>query len=152
MNAFITTAITTTISNLPVIMTALVIFFGVIDILRKVDRTTSEIFIRKLMFLSVGIGGIWGFVVHAFFPVMSAKFIGWHTSPFQFEVAVANLGIGVAGVFGVYASRGYRIATTIFVTCFFWGAASGHIVQMINTSNFAPGNAGAIFWNDLLVP
>ena len=36
--------------------------------------------------------------------------------------------------------------------CFLWGAAGVHIYQMITTRNFAPGNAGIIFYSDILVP
>jgi hypothetical protein len=36
--------------------------------------------------------------------------------------------------------------------CFLWGAAGVHIYQMIATRNFAPGNAGIIFYRDILAP
>ena len=32
------------------------------------------------------------------------------------------------------------------------GAAVGHIQQMVTTHNFAPGNAGIIFYLDILIP
>ncbi len=32
------------------------------------------------------------------------------------------------------------------------GDAAGHAVQMLGAGNFAPGNAGAIFWLDIVVP
>jgi hypothetical protein len=32
------------------------------------------------------------------------------------------------------------------------GAAGGHVYQMITARNFAPGNAGIIFYSDILVP
>lgn len=59
---------------------------------------------------------------------MAAKFIGWANSPFQFEVAVANLGMGLVGIFGLHASKPYRVVGTIYTTCFLWGAAYGHVV------------------------
>ena len=31
-------------------------------------------------------------------------------------------------------------------------AAAGHVYQMITAHNFAPGNAGIIFWSDVLLP
>src|SRR4029077_21050720 len=36
--------------------------------------------------------------------------------------------------------------------CFLWGAAAGHVYQMIAAHHFAPGNAGVIFYSDILVP
>ena len=35
---------------------------------------------------------------------------------------------------------------------FLWGAAAGHVYQMITAHNFAPGNAGVIFWTDVFLP
>jgi hypothetical protein len=35
---------------------------------------------------------------------------------------------------------------------FLLGAAGGHIYQMISAGNFAPGNAGIIFYTDILIP
>lgn len=140
------------ISQFPIIMTVFSLCLGVIGTLRKTNRFAADIFLGYLFFFAVGLSGLWGFILHAFFPEMAAKFIGWANSPFQFEVAVANLGMGLVGVFGLYASKPYRIAGTIYTTCFLWGAAYGHVVQMIKANNFAPGNAGAIFYNDLFLP
>lgn len=35
---------------------------------------------------------------------------------------------------------------------FLLGAAAGHIVQMVTAQNFAPGNAGLIFYLDIALP
>jgi len=140
------------IGEFPIIMTILALLLGIIGIYRRKNRSISDVFLSYLFLLSVGLTGLWGFIFHAFFPQMAAQFIGWANSPFQFEVAMANLGMGIVGVFGFRASKSYRIAGALFTTCFLWGAAYGHIVQMINANNFAPGNAGLIFYNDLLVP
>ena len=32
------------------------------------------------------------------------------------------------------------------------GAAVGHVHQMITAHNYAPGNAGVMFWSDILLP
>jgi hypothetical protein len=32
------------------------------------------------------------------------------------------------------------------------GAAVGHVVQMVSAHNFAPGNAGPIFYTDIIIP
>jgi len=139
--------------NFPFIMTGLAVMLGIITTTwYKRDRACSDIFLSRLMFFAVGLAGLWGFVVHVFFPMESTKFIGWVASPFEFEVGVANLGMGIAGIFGVRASRGYWIATTLFTTGFLWGAAFGHVYQMMATHNFAPGNAGTIFYNDIIMP
>jgi hypothetical protein len=35
---------------------------------------------------------------------------------------------------------------------FLLGAAGGHLYQMVTAHNFAPGNAGVMFWSDIFVP
>jgi hypothetical protein len=133
-------------------MTLFALLLGLIAIRKKRNHSAPDILLGYLFFLAVGLAGIWGFIFHAFFPEMSAKFIGWANSPFQFEVAVANLGMGLVGIFGLRAKKSYRIAGTLLTTCFLWGAAYGHVVQMSKMHNFAPGNAGPIFYNDIIMP
>ena len=140
------------LSNFAIIMTLFALLLGCIRACSNCNRSASDIFLGYLFFFAVGLVGLWGFIYHAFFPEMTAKFIGWANSPFQFEVAMANLGMGVMGIFGLCATKPYRIAGTLFTACFLWGAAYGHIVQMIHAHNFAPGNAGLIFYNDLILP
>jgi hypothetical protein len=38
------------------------------------------------------------------------------------------------------------------VPLFLWGAAAGNVYHMIQFGNFEPGNAGVIFYTDILVP
>jgi hypothetical protein len=45
-----------------------------------------------------------------------------------------------------------RLAAIIGTACFLWGAAGVHIHSMITAHNFEPGNAGVIFWTDILIP
>ena len=45
-----------------------------------------------------------------------------------------------------------RLAAVIASAVFLWGAAVGHIIQMIQFQNYAAGNAGIIFYTDSLLP
>ena len=83
---------------------------------------------------------------------MAAAFIGWEDSPFQLEVGFASLGFAALGLLGFKGSFDLRLAAIVGPACFLWGAAGGHVYQMITTHNFAPGNAGVIFYSDVLVP
>ncbi len=105
-----------------------------------------------LLFFAVGLGGVWGFVMHAFFSSISSQNIGWQASPFEFEVALANLALGIAGIIASFANWSYRAAVVTVTTVFLWGAASGHVYQIIISGNFNPGNAGSILWTDILIP
>ena len=90
--------------------------------------------------------------MHVFFADMAAAFIGWKNSPFQYEVGFASLGFSIVGILAFRASLPFRAAAVIGPSFFLLGAAGGHIYQMIAAHNFAPGNAGIIFWTDIILP
>lgn len=127
-------------------------FALLLALITRRNRWFGETLTHFLLLLPVGIGGLWGFYFHAFYPEFTAASIGWQTSPFQFEVAVANLGLGVAGVVGFWRSKDYAIGVALVVLCLLWGAAFGHIRQIIELGNYAPGNAGSILYTDILIP
>jgi hypothetical protein len=90
--------------------------------------------------------------MHVFFGKQAAAFIGWEDSPFQLEVGFASLGMAVVGLLAFKGSFDLRLAAIVAPASFLWGAAGVHIYQMVTAHNFAPGNAGVIFYSDLLVP
>jgi hypothetical protein len=77
---------------------------------------------------------------------MAAKFIGWA------DVGTASLGFSAVGFLAAFGSFDRRLAAILGSGIFMLCAASGHIYQMIAAHNFAPGNAGVIFWSDILLP
>lgn len=108
--------------------------------------------LRWVIFLSGGIMGLYTFVLHVFFSKIASANIGWAPSPFEYEVGMANLAIGVGCLFVLKAPYAYRVACGIILSVWLAGDAVGHIVQMVKEHNFAPGNAGSWFWTDVLVP
>lgn len=118
-----------------------------------VDRPfVVEKFLAWYVFFSIGIDNFYNFVMHVFFGEMSARFIGWADSPFQFEVGTASLGFAAVGLLAAFRSFDLRLAAVLGPSIFTLGAAAGHVNQMITTHNFAPGNAGIIFWTDIFIP
>src|SRR5687768_9639230 len=83
----------------------------------------AEIIFRWMSLFPLGLTGIYTFILHVFFSEISAKAIGWQPSPFQFEVGMADLTIGILGVLAFNANYGFRLATTIAATIFLWGDA-----------------------------
>lgn len=75
-----------------------------------------------------------------------------HSSPFQIELGFASIGFGVVGLIAPWKSLHMRFAAVAPVACFLWGAAGVHIRSMISDGNFDSGNAGVIFWTDILIP
>ncbi len=116
----------------------------------------SDAAVEKLLFwhllIALGCSYLYGAICHLFFGAMAAAFIGWPNSPFQFEVGVANLAFAVMSFVAAFASLSARSITIAGSAVFLLGAAAGHIYQMVTTHNFAPGNAGVIFYTDLLLP
>ena len=120
---------------------------------KPLDKATVvEAFFKYFLLFSVGFNYLYNFVMHVFFAEMAAKFIGWDNSPFQYEVGFASLGFGVVGILAFKRGLSYRAAAITGPAFFLWGAAGGHIYQMIANHNFAPGNAGVVFWADILLP
>lgn len=111
-----------------------------------------DILFSYFLLFNIGISYIYNFVMHVFFGDLAAAFIGWSQSPFQVEVGFASLGFGVVGIISFWAGLGFRAATVIAPCLFLWGAAGGHIYQMMTADNYAPGNVGIIFWTDVLMP
>lgn len=101
---------------------------------------------------SIGIYFLYNFIIHTIYAEMAASFIGWENSPFQYEVGFACLGFGVVGVIAFWGTFEFRAASVIGPGLFQWGAAGGHIYQMVTMHNFAPGNAGVVFWADIFLP
>jgi hypothetical protein len=111
-----------------------------------------EALLSWFLFFSLGVSFLYNFVMHVFFSEMAAAFIGWQTSPFQKEVGFASLGFSVVGFMAFKGGPGMRLAALVGPACFLWGAAAGHVQQMVEAHNFAPGNAGVIFYTDILLP
>jgi hypothetical protein len=111
----------------------------------------EELFAWFLLF-SVGVSFFYNFVMHVFFGDMAAEFIGWPQSPFQAEVGAASLGFSAVGFLAFRGGPGLRAAAVVGPACFLLGAAVVHAYQMVAAHNFAPGNAGVVFYTDIGVP
>lgn len=144
------------LSNFTVICLIVGLLCAVVDLMRRAGPhdvgAIAERLLAWFLFWSVGISLTYNFIMHCFFGEMTAGFIGWADSPFQFEVGVASLGMALAGFYTWRKGSAARMAALLGPAIFLWGAAWGHVVQMVKAHNFAPGNAGPIFYTDILVP
>ena len=115
-----------------------------------------EVVVEKLLawhvFFAIGVAYLYNFVCHVFFGQFTAAFIGWAQSPFQLEVGTASLGFAIVGFLAAFGSFDLRLAAVIGSAAFLLGAAAGHVYQMAMAHNFAPGNAGTIFYTDIAIP
>lgn len=113
-----------------------------------------EIILLYLLVINVGFSSLFAFWGHAFLADRVAASIGWAAgSPFQFEVAMANLSLGVLGILCVFFKDNFWLATGIGNAVFLFGAAFIHIREIITKGNYAVNNAGPILYiGDLAVP
>ncbi|MGD9048370.1 MAG: hypothetical protein PVF77_09975 [Anaerolineae bacterium] len=112
-----------------------------------VDRSVSsrerrlETVLILLFALGVAGAGIANFLAHFFLSDIVAESIGWEAgSPFQLEVAFANLALGVLGIVATGRRDGFREATVLAATIFAFGATLVHVLDIVATGNLAPGN------------
>ena len=129
---------------------------AVIAIARKPGGFTraniAEELLAYFILFSIGFSFLYNFVFHVFFGELAASFIGWADSPFQAEVGYASLGFAAVGLLAFKSNCMVRVAAILGPAMFLWGAAIGHMQNMLATGNMAPGNAGVIFYSDILLP
>jgi len=118
------------------------------------ERTTGKVF-EVITMVVFGIGGfssIISFIMHFFFSDMVASSIGWPLgSPFQKEVAGANLAIGLLGYL-CFWRRDFWLPYVISKTAFLWIAGITHVIDLFQHQNLASGNAGLTLYMDFILP
>ena len=113
----------------------------------------AELLLLYFFAFPIGLGGIVGFVGHTMRAGPVAASIGWPAgNPFQYEVAVANLAFGILGLLCLRLRDGFWTATATGWSVFMLGAAGVHLHQIHIGQAYAPDNAGAILYYDILAP
>jgi hypothetical protein len=120
--------------------------------LTRSHRGRAESLLGWILLLPIGVTGLWAGISHIFFPAIAAAHIGWEVSPFQFEVGMADLAIGVTACLAFWQDLSFKAAAVCAASIFLLGDAIGHIREMMVAGNFAPGNAGLPFYMDILCP
>lgn len=144
------------IANFPLTCLVLGFLVALVAILRLPGPRAPAAIVDRLLFwflfFAIGLANLVNFVFHVFMGPMTARYIGWPDSPFQFEVGMASLGFAAVGFLAPFRSFDMRLAAILGPSLFLLGAAGGHVYQMVAKGNFAPGNAGSVFWMDIAVP
>jgi len=135
--------------NLPAFLFAAAL---VLAALSRKGTPAAERYLGWILFLPIGVTGIWAAISHILFPAVAAAHIGWQVSPFQFEVGMADLAIGVTACIAFWRDLSFKAAAVCAASVFLLGDAIGHVREMVMTGNFAPGNAGVPFYMDIIAP
>ncbi|WP_428531679.1 DUF6790 family protein [Rhodopila sp.] len=144
------------LSNYVLVFLVIGLFAAAVAIARAPRPLSGAMVSEKLLawyvLFNIGVMYLVNFVFHVFFGQLAAAFIGWADSPFQVEVGMASLGFSIAGFISAFAGFDRRLVAVTGPGVFMLGAAAGHVRQMLTADNFAPGNAGVIFYLDILIP
>lgn len=112
----------------------------------------AETYLQYLLFIYVGVMGLFVAAGHVFRPVQTSASIGWAPSPYEFEVGMADLTIGVLGVLCLKFRGNFWLATAVATAVWFLGDGVGHIRDLFIHNNHAPNNSGVFLVAELLMP
>lgn len=129
------------LSNVPAVMFAASI---IVALLLRNGRPLAARLLDWQLLLAAGVTGIWAGFFHMAFPQMAAQTIGWQVSPFQFEIGVADMAMGITAVVAFWRSLPFKAAVVLYIVLFNAGVAAGHIRQAVEAGNYAPNNFGLL--------
>ena len=112
----------------------------------------AEIYLIYFLFIYVGLMGLLTAYAHVFRPVQTSASIGWQPSPYEYEVGMADLTVGVLGVLCFWFRWNFWLATAIANAVWLLGDALGHIRQMIVVNNHAANNSGIFLVAEIVTP
>ncbi|SIT89791.1 DUF6790 family protein [Microbacterium sp. RU33B] len=153
----IATVIAALIGNYMTTLFVVGLIVAAVKILSHRGRRTAEFvsgtLLNSFVIWAVGVAQTVNFVMHSFFGDYAAKTIGWAQSPFQLELAISSLGVGVmAFILGRRAAPLIgKVAIIVAVAIFGYGAAAGHIYQMVVNHDYAANNTGLLLFSDIAI-
>ena len=114
--------------------------------------TIARTFLFYLLFIYVGCMGLLTAYAHVFRPLQTSASIGWPTSPYEYEVGMADLTVGVLGVLCIWLRGNFWLATAIANAVWLLGDAVGHIREMALRNNHAKNNSGIFLIAEVVTP
>jgi hypothetical protein len=125
-------------------------------VLSPTSRTNKAAIARTyllyLLFVYVGLMGLLTAYAHVFRPIETSASIGWSTSPYEYEVGMADLTVGTLGVLCLWLRGNFWLATAIANAVWLLGDAVGHIRQITINNNHAANNAGIFLVAEIVTP
>lgn len=119
---------------------------------RKSGAAIGGTYLLYLLFFYVGLMGILTAYAHVFRPVQTSASIGWSTSPYEYEVGMADLTVGVLGILCLWLRGNFWLATAIANAVWLLGDAVGHLRQIVLNNNHAANNSGVFLIVEFTMP
>jgi hypothetical protein len=119
---------------------------------RSDPAAIAATYLIYLLFFYVGVMGVFTAYAHVFRPVQTSASIGWSTSPYEYEVGMADLTVGVLGILCLWFRGNFWLATAIANAVWLLGDAVGHIRQEMLYNNHAANNSGIFLAAEIITP
>jgi hypothetical protein len=129
------------LSNIPALSFAVAI---AIAVARRDGRTLASRLLDWMLLLPVGLTFLWAGLFHVFAPQIAAASIGWEVSPFQFEIGVADIAIGLVGIASFRRGPEFKSAVVGYIVLFDIGVVTGHVRQAVVHGDYAANNFGLL--------
>src|SRR5271155_1065247 len=119
---------------------------------RSSGTAIAGTFLLYLLVIYVGLEGLLTAYAHVFRPIQTSASIGWTTSPYEYEVGMADLTVGVLGVLCLWIRGNFWLATAIANAVWLLGDAVGHVRQITLNNNHASNNSGIFLVTEIIMP
>ena len=121
---------------------------------KKAGWSTVDTYLVWWLAAAIGLSALTGAASHLFDGANTAEMIGYTRGDggFQFENAMGDLSIGVAGIMCIWFRGYFWLATLVVFTIQYLGDAGGHIYYWIADGNTKSGNIGPPLWSDIILP
>lgn len=111
-----------------------------------------ELLLAYQIFFNIGLTSLVSFFGLTFMAQYIADYTGWTVSPFEQQLANVNLAFAVLGILSIWFRQGFWLATIVGFSIWILGDAIHHLYHYIVYKNSLPGNIGAPFWTDVIIP
>lgn len=127
---------------------------GFVQTRRHPGRPAADVHLVWWMVWVVGVASIVAAAFHIFAGPQTAEMIGYTRGDggFQWENAMGDLAIGVAGLMAARFRGHFWLATIVVLTVQYVGDAAGHLYFWLARGNTHPYNVGVPLVIDLLLP
>ena len=119
---------------------------------RSSGAAIAGTYLIYLFFIYVGLMGVLTAYAHVFRPVQTSASIGWATSPYEYEVGMADLTVGVLGILCIWFRGNFWLATAIANAVWLLGDAVGHVRQVLLLNDHAANNSGIFLYAEIVTP
>jgi hypothetical protein len=120
--------------------------------IRSTARNIAATYLLYLLVIYVGLMGLLTAYAHVFRPLQTSASIGWATSPYEYEVGMADLTVGVLGILCLVFRGEFWLATAIANAVWLLGDAVGHVRQMVRNGDYAANNSGLFLVMEFITP